>query len=173
MKLSYQNWSSVSSLISLRMSRFLAFAKQLFIRQPLLANCIAYGGLYSGAEFTQQILMKKALVRKYFFIIQWGSEYWLVPYSNGPKLYSHWIVWFSESSEYQNSIRALRTLLCLKLLNSSLEFEWNLNTGLKFWWFWSSCCIFRPALGWCTLKCKLRSPFSMFFAVFARISGES
>lgn len=42
------------------MSRVVSAVKQWCIRRPLLANCIAYGGLYSGAEFTQQVLMKKA-----------------------------------------------------------------------------------------------------------------
>lgn len=46
------------------MSRIVTALKQLAIRKPLLANCIAYGGLYSGAEFTQQLLMKKALAEK-------------------------------------------------------------------------------------------------------------
>lgn len=46
------------------MSRIFAAAKQLFIKKPLLANCIVYGGLYSGAELTQQLLNKKSLTDK-------------------------------------------------------------------------------------------------------------
>ena len=30
--------------------------------RPLLANCITYGGLYMGAEFSQQTLLRKVLV---------------------------------------------------------------------------------------------------------------
>jgi len=43
------------------MSRIFTAAKQLFIKKPLLTNCIVYGGLYSGAEFTQQLLTKKVI----------------------------------------------------------------------------------------------------------------
>ena len=42
--------------------KVLKYWSQLFIKKPLLANCVVYGGLYSGAEFTQQLLTKKALV---------------------------------------------------------------------------------------------------------------
>jgi len=32
--------------------------------RPLLANCITYGGLYMGAEFSQQTLLRKVLPEK-------------------------------------------------------------------------------------------------------------
>ena len=36
--------------------------RRLFASRPLLSNCIVYGSLYAGAEFSQQTLIRKILV---------------------------------------------------------------------------------------------------------------
>lgn len=33
-------------------------------RRPLLANCVVYGSLYAGAEFSQQTLIRKIMVTR-------------------------------------------------------------------------------------------------------------
>ncbi len=45
------------------MSALLAAARRLFARRPLLANCATYGALYAGAEFSQQTVLRKLLVK--------------------------------------------------------------------------------------------------------------
>lgn len=46
-------------------------AKALFTKRPLLTNCVIYGSLYVGAEFSQQTLTRKILVRNiYFFLLK-------------------------------------------------------------------------------------------------------
>ena len=36
--------------------------RRLFASRPLLSNCIVYGSLYAGAEFSQQTIIRKILV---------------------------------------------------------------------------------------------------------------
>jgi len=35
--------------------------KRAFAKRPLLSNCLTYGSLYAGAEFSQQTLLRKVL----------------------------------------------------------------------------------------------------------------
>ena len=42
-----------------------AALRAFFKGRPLLANCVTYGTLYAAAEFSQQTLIRKALVSKY------------------------------------------------------------------------------------------------------------
>ncbi len=44
------------------MAGLLRSFRAAFTSRPLLSNCIVYGSLYAGAEFSQQTLMKKVLV---------------------------------------------------------------------------------------------------------------
>lgn len=41
-----------------------AFVRRFFTRHPLTANSIIYGSLYVGAEFSQQVVTKKYLVKQ-------------------------------------------------------------------------------------------------------------
>jgi len=38
--------------------------RRLFASRPLLSNCIVYGSLYAGAEFSQQTIIRKILTEK-------------------------------------------------------------------------------------------------------------
>lgn len=45
------------------MAKYLHLFGQLFRRYPFVTNSAVYGGLYVGAEFSQQFLSKKILVK--------------------------------------------------------------------------------------------------------------
>ena len=42
----------------------IAKARNVFKSKPLLSNCLTYGSLYAGAEFSQQTIIRKILVSK-------------------------------------------------------------------------------------------------------------
>lgn len=45
------------------MAAFARSIKRVFAARPLASNCVVYGTLYAGAEFSQQTLIRKILVR--------------------------------------------------------------------------------------------------------------
>ena len=60
----------LASIIIVNKSEMAASIRAYFKGRPLLANCVTYGSLYMGAEFSQQTLLRKVLVRflGHFFI---------------------------------------------------------------------------------------------------------
>lgn len=142
------------------MSRFVAFAKQLFIRQPLLANCIAYGGLYSGAEFTQQLLMKKALAEK-TEPCDMGlvGRYAVLGSTIYPVGLYYWYNWLDRTIT-GTAVRSLAFKVCLDQLVTMPPMIFIFYIGMalmerrkdiyaefndKFWTtFWTSCAFWMP-----------------------------
>ena len=51
-------------LVVLFYRQIMQSVRRLFASRPLLSNCIVYGSLYAGAEFSQQTLIRKILVSR-------------------------------------------------------------------------------------------------------------
>ncbi len=46
------------------MANLIKAIRSTFAKRPLLSNCVIYGSLYAGAEFSQQTLIRKVLADK-------------------------------------------------------------------------------------------------------------
>jgi Mpv17-like protein len=55
-------WSHSESVLII-MAAVARSIKRVFAARPLASNCVVYGTLYAGAEFSQQTLIRKILVR--------------------------------------------------------------------------------------------------------------